>query len=96
MDTLGYFTQELVLQHFKNLKLDMGGMNLVAHAIVVVTIGLVTSRTVVVIAPVVVMLLLVINCKIKMNCKLAFKCITLLQIKTCFMLKVSPELPPLK
>ena len=32
MDTLGYFTQELVLQHFKNLKLDMGGMNLVVHA----------------------------------------------------------------
>ena len=40
------------LQHLKkkkNLKLDMGGMNLVIHAIVVVTIGLVTSRTVVVI-----------------------------------------------
>ena len=88
----------------------MGGMNLVIHAIVVVTIGLVTSR----------MLLsytcyyccyllssgyqlsncyqlsLVVNFKIKMNCKLAFKCITLLQLKTCFMLKVSPELTPLK
>ena len=27
------------LQPFKNLKLDMGGMDLVVHAIVVVTIG---------------------------------------------------------
>ena len=57
----------------------MGGMNLVIHAIVVVTIGLVTSR----------MLssytccyyvILVANCKIKMNCKLALECIILLQI----------------
>ena len=32
---------------FQNLKLDLGGMNLVIHAIVVVTIGVVTSRTVV-------------------------------------------------
>ena len=56
----------------------MGGMNLVIHAIVVVTIGLVTSRIVVVIY---LLLLLVINCKIKMNCKLAFKCTTVLQIK---------------
>ena len=37
------------LQPLKNLKLHMGGMNLVIHAIVVLTIGLVTSRTVVVI-----------------------------------------------
>ena len=73
----------------------MGGMNLVIHAIVVVTIGVVTSRTVVVI-PVVIMSLLVITCKIKMNCKLAFKYITLLQKKTCFLLNVSPKLSPLK
>ena len=61
----------------------MGGVNLVIHAIVVVTIGVVTSRTVVVI-PVVILLLLVISCKRKMNCKLAFKSITLLQLKSCF------------
>ena len=48
MDTLGYFTQELDYNLLKNLKLDMGGVNLVVHAIVVVTIGVVTSRTVVV------------------------------------------------
>ena len=59
----------------------MGGMNLVIHAIVVVTIGVVTSRTVVSYLLYLVMSLLVINCKIKMNCKLAFKCITLSQIK---------------
>ena len=55
----------------------MGGMNSVIHAIVVVTMGLVTSRSVVVlpvvVSPVVTMLLLVVNCKRKMNCKLAFK-----------------------
>ena len=44
MDTLGKVVQELDYKHFQNLKLDMGGMNLVVHAIVVVTIGLVTSR----------------------------------------------------
>ena len=64
----------------------MGGMNLVVHAIVVVTIGVVTSRTVVVI-PVVPCCHLLLIAKIKMNCKLAFKSITLLQLKTCFMLK---------
>ena len=50
MDTLGEVFQELDFNLcFKNLKLDMGGMNLVIHAIVVVTMGLVTSRIVVVI-----------------------------------------------
>ena len=48
MDTLGKVVQELDYKHFQNLKLDMGGMNMVVHAIVVVTIGVVTSRTVVV------------------------------------------------
>ena len=73
----------------------MGGMNLVIHAIVVVTIGLVTSRMLLS-STCCYYVILVINCKIKMNCKLAFKSITLLQLKTCFMLKVSPKLPPLK
>ena len=75
---------------------SMGGMNLVVHAIVVVIIGVVTSRTVVVIPVVSCYVNTCHICKIKMNCKLAFKCITLLQLKTCFMLKVSPEPPPLK
>ena len=44
MDTLGKVVQELDYKHFQILKLDMGGMNLVVHAIVVVTIGVVTSR----------------------------------------------------
>ena len=47
MDTLGKVVQELDY-NLLNLKLDMGGMNLVIHAIVVVTIGVVISRTVVV------------------------------------------------
>ena len=61
-------------------------MNLVIHAIVVVTIGLVTSRLLLS-CTCCILLLLVINCKIKLNCKLAFKSITLLQLKTCFMQK---------
>ena len=73
MDTLGLPFQELDYNLLKNLKLDTGGMNLVIHAIVVVTIGLVTSRTVVVTCLLLLLLSLVVNCKIKTNCKLAFK-----------------------
>ena len=80
MDTLGNVVQELDYKHFQNLKLDMGGMNLVIHAIVVVTIGLVTSRLLLLFTCCHIVIL-VINCKIKMNCKLAFKSITLLQMK---------------
>ena len=58
----------------------MGGVNLVVHAIVVVTIGLVTSRMLLS-STCCYYVLFVINCKIKTNCKLAFKCTTLLQIK---------------
>ena len=58
---------------FQNLKLDTGGMNLVIHAIVVVT--WVSHFQDVVVSPVVTMLSLVVNCKIKTYCKLAFKVI---------------------
>ena len=72
----------------------MGGMNLVIHAIVVVTIGLVTSR----------MLLSFVYyyyvntchiCKIKMNCKLALKMDYLFVNQVCFVLKIAIQ-PPLK
>ena len=43
MDKLGYFPQELDYNLLK-LKLDVGWYERVVHAIVVVTIGLVTSR----------------------------------------------------
>ena len=71
MDTLGKVVQELDYKHFQNLKLDTGGMNLVVHAIVVVT--WVSHFQDVVVSPVTILLSLVVNCKIKMNCKLAFK-----------------------
>ncbi len=51
------------------------------HAIVVVTIGLVTSRIVVVILSIVI---IVVNCYLNNKnrfANIAFKCITLLQIK---------------
>ena len=73
----------------------MGGVNLVIHAIVVVTIGLVTSRMLL-LSTCCYHVILVINCKIKMNCKLAFKFYYLIANETCFVLNVSPELTPLK
>ena len=66
------------------------------HAIVVVTIGLVTSRLLLSSIYCYIVGYLLLIAKIKMNCKLAFKSITLLQMKICFMLKVSPEPSPLK
>ena len=55
-------------------------MNLVVHAIVVVTIGVVTSRTVVVLP--VVLLLLVFNCNNVINLKASLQFIFILQLTT--------------
>ena len=67
MDMLGKVVQELDYNLLK-LKLDVGGMNLVVHAIVVVTIGLVTSRIVVVTY---LLLLLLSNCYLNIKNRFA-------------------------